>query len=231
MSAFCSARILGRAETAAIPPALPPRGSRIDCAALATPRDCVFAGDRAEPEDYGNQVNLWETYMESNARTAGNSIRIRTVATVVGLSVITLAPVALAAEKTLEFQLVTKNLDPRTLDAPANFAGQTLMQSKAFGVAVFKDGRIGTKDYTYVSENIDKGAATGFGYSTYYFDDGSVSARFTFTVGPQGGHGDYKILSGTGAYAGATGTGTFDPVPNPFKNAGLFKVKLQMVTP
>lgn len=135
-----------------------------------------------------------------------------------------------AAEKTLEFQLVTKDLDPRTLEAPTSFEGQTIVQSKAFGVAVFKDGRIGTKDFTYISD-VNKGAGTGFGYSTYYFDDGSVSARFTFTIGPRGLHGDYKIQSGTGAYAGATGTGAYETVPNQFKNAALFKVKLQIVTP
>ncbi len=168
--------------------------------------------------------------MESNARAAGKSIRRRAVAAALVLSFITVGPVALAAEKTLEFQLVTKNLDPRTLDAPPNFEGQTITQSKAFGVAVFKDGRVGTKDYTVVVD-VNKGAGTAFGYSTYYFDDGSVSASFTYAFGPQAGHGNYKILSGTGAYAGATGTGTYDTIPNPFKNAGLFKVKLQIVTP
>ena len=52
--------------------------------------------------------------------------------------------VAYAGEKTLEFQLVTKYIEPRTLDAP-NLEKQTITQSKAFGVAVFKDGRIATK--------------------------------------------------------------------------------------
>jgi hypothetical protein len=134
-----------------------------------------------------------------------------------------------AAEKTLEFQLVTKNPDPRRDDAP-NVDGQAITQSKAFGVAVFSNGRVGTKDYVYVSD-VNKEGSTGFGYSTYYFDDGSVVARFVSTAGQKGLHGDYRILSGTGAYAGATGTGTFDGVTNPFKNAGLLKVRLQITTP
>jgi hypothetical protein len=71
--------------------------------------------------------------------------------------------VAYAGEKTLEFQLVTKYIEPRTLDAP-NLEKQTITQSKAFGVAVFKDGRIGTKDYI-VANDINKGAGTAIGYS------------------------------------------------------------------
>ena len=137
---------------------------------------------------------------------------------------------AQAAEKTLEFQLVSKALDPQTLEAP-NIENQTIMQSKGFGVAVFKDGRVGTKDYIF-TRDANKGVGTLVGYSTYYFDEGSVTARFTATIGgAQGTHGDYKILGGAGAYAGATGTGTFDSVPNPFKNANLYKAKLQIITP
>jgi hypothetical protein len=137
--------------------------------------------------------------------------------------------VAYAGEKTLEFQLVTKYIEPRTVDAP-NLEKQTITQSRAFGVAVFKDGRIGTKDFI-VANDISKGAGTAFGYSTYTFDDGSVTARFTASVGSQGVHGEYKILAGTGAYAGAVGSGTFDSVPNPFTSTGLYKVKLQIETP
>jgi hypothetical protein len=153
----------------------------------------------------------------------------RASAVMVALSLSLSMAAAHAAEKTLEFQLVTKYLDPRTLDAP-NIEDQTITQSKAFGVAVFKDGRIGTKDYILANDKL-KGAGTVFGYSTYTFDDGSITARFTGTFGPQGTHGDYKILSGTGAYAGATGSGTFDSVPNPFKSTGLYKVTLRLVTP
>jgi hypothetical protein len=146
-----------------------------------------------------------------------------------GLS-LSLSIAAQAADKTLEFQLVSKALDPQTLEAP-NIENQTIMQSRGFGVAVFKDGRVGTKDYIF-TRDANKGVGTLLGYSTYYFEEGSVTARFTATIGgPQGTHGDYKITGGTGAYAGATGTGSFDSVPNPFKNANLYKAKLQIVTP
>jgi hypothetical protein len=147
-----------------------------------------------------------------------------------GLSLSLSMVAAQAADKTLEFQLVSKALDPQTLEAP-NTENQTIMQSRGFGVAVFKDGRVGTKDYIF-TRDASKGVGTLLGYSTYYFEEGSVTARFTATIGgPQGTHGDYKITGGTGAYAGATGTGSFDSVPNPFKNANLYKAKLQIVTP
>ena len=135
------------------------------------------------------------------------------------------SPAARAAERTLEFQLVTKTLESRSLDVP-NVDGQTLSQSKAFGVTVFKDGRIGTKEFVYITD-ANKGVGSSSGYSTYTFDDGTLTAHFTV----QGAHGEYKILSGTGAYAGASGTGTLDVVSNTIKNATFFKIKLQIVTP
>jgi hypothetical protein len=151
------------------------------------------------------------------------------LALIVAMAISVFSGVAYAGEKTLEFQLITKWIDAQTLDAP-NVENQVISQSKAFGVAVFKDGRLGTKDFIVGIDN-NKGTGTAFGYSTYTFEEGSITARFAGTIGPQGRHGEYKILSGTGAYAGATGTGTYDSIPNPFKNTGLFNVRLQVTTP
>jgi hypothetical protein len=139
--------------------------------------------------------------------------------------------VATAAEKTLDFQLVTKLTDPRAIEAP-NVPNQMITQSKAFGVGIFKDGRIAVKDFVAVSD-LNKGVGSMYGYSTYTFDDGStITAHFTADFkANQPVHGEYKILSGTGTYTGATGTGTMDSVPNQFKGANLFNIKLKVMTP
>ena len=136
---------------------------------------------------------------------------------------------AYAGEKTLEFQLLVKYFEPRTLDAK-NIEDQSITQAKGFGVAVFKDGRLGTLDFIFTGDK-QKSAGTAFGYGTYTFDDGSITERFTLTIGPQVVHGDYKILSGTAAYAGATGSGTIDSVPNPYTADRLYNAVLHVVTP
>ena len=139
--------------------------------------------------------------------------------------------VAGAAEKMLEFMLVTKGIDVRPIEV-ANVENQTVGQGRFFGVATFKDGRIAVKDFVF-DFDYNKGAGPFYGYSTYTFDDGSsITARFSGETKPnQVTHGEYRILSGTGAYAGATGTGSFDRIQSQFKGVGLFNVKLVIVTP
>jgi hypothetical protein len=136
---------------------------------------------------------------------------------------------ALAGEQVLEFKLITKPIDFRITEA-ANIEGQTVASGKLFGVAVFKDGRIGVKEFVNSSDML-KGSGSFFGYSTYTFEDGSITARYTGAVKDGKSTGEYSILSGTGAYANATGTGTIESAPNPFKGVNLLNIKLVIKTP
>ena len=138
---------------------------------------------------------------------------------------------AVAAEQTLEFKLVVKQYDQKALEV-ANVPGQVVTEAKAFGVGIFKDGKIASKDFIVVLD-LNKGVGPIFGYSTYTFEDGStITARFSADFKPnQPVHGEYKILSGTGAYSGATGTGTMDSIPHKFKDANMFNIKLNVATP
>jgi hypothetical protein len=146
-----------------------------------------------------------------------------------GVALVYAASTALAGEHLLEFKLVTKPLDVKVTEA-ANIEGQSVASGKYFGVAIFKDGRIGVKDFVNTSDML-KGSGPFFGYSTYTFEDGSITARYTGSVKDGKSKGEYTILSGTGAYANATGTGTIEGTPSPFKGVNLFDIKLAVKTP
>ena len=138
---------------------------------------------------------------------------------------------ALAGEQHLEFKLVTQPIDVKSVEAP-NIASQTLSAGKFFGVAYFSDGRIAVKDFIGATDLL-KGLGSIRGYSTYTFEDGSsITASYTGEIKQTGLHGTYTILSGTGAYDKATGTGSFDSVPTKFRQgATLFNGKFDVKTP
>ena len=138
---------------------------------------------------------------------------------------------ATAGEQVLEFKLVVRFIDPKALDAP-NVEGQVVLLTKAHGVAFFKDGRVASKDFIFNSD-YNKGSGPFYGYSTYQFEDGSsITARFAGTQrAGQLTHGEYTVVSGTGAYAGAKGIGSFDGVPHKLTGANLLNGKFTITTP
>lgn len=152
------------------------------------------------------------------------------VATLTLLATLAVAP-AQAGEQTLEFRLVTKQTDIRSLDV-ADVEGQTVFANKVFGVAMFKDGRLAAKNFVFAGD-FNKGSGPFYGYSTYQFEDGStLTMRFAGVAkAGQPLHGDYTILSGTGLYAGAKGTGAFDAVPHKMAGSGNYVGRLNVITP
>lgn len=139
--------------------------------------------------------------------------------------------VAVAAEQVLDFSLVTRAMDVKT-EKVAAVEGAVVSTGRYAGTAVFSDGRIANKEFTF-SFDFRKGAGPFFGYSTYTFVDGSaLNLRFEGTLAPgKPMRGAYTVLSGTGAYAGATGSGHFEKADDPWENANLYTGRLRIVTP
>lgn len=139
--------------------------------------------------------------------------------------------VCLASEQELAFQLVTHAIDVKT-EKISEIDGQVVSSGRYAGAAVFADGRIANKEFTF-SFDFKKGAGPFYGYSTYMFLDGSsLVMRFEGTLEPgKPMLGRYTVISGTGIYQGATGTGQFEKVDDPWERANLYKGVLRISTP
>jgi hypothetical protein len=129
---------------------------------------------------------------------------------------------AVAADQTLKFKLVTFDISEKD------------GEHHSVGVSVSPDGSMGTKDFYW--KGGENGTSTG--HSTYYFPPGSLMVNFsTVSTGTStGGHivGKYQIVSGTGAYQGATGGGSIDGDwgdKSPLKGADLYNIQLDIKTP
>ncbi len=127
-----------------------------------------------------------------------------------------------AEEQTLSFRLVTKKISGPVLQA-ANVEGRAVSAGDYVGVAVFEDGRIAYKEFVLI---MDAGSAEGSysGYSTYTFQNGeSLTLKFVGGWDQKREGGDYQVLSGTGTFKGATGTGRFDALKEPWDGASLYE--------
>jgi hypothetical protein len=128
-----------------------------------------------------------------------------------------------------KFKFVVMPTDLKVVQAP-NIDGQVLSAGKYFGVAFFKDGRVAVKDFVSAGD-LKNGLGPVRGYSTYTFEDGSsITASYIGEFKATGAHGDYTVLSGTGLYDKATGTGSWDAVPTKWTDGavlltGQFHVK------
>lgn len=140
------------------------------------------------------------------------------------------ASTASAEEQNLRFKLVvsmTTNVETQLASVP----DRSLTTNEAVGVAFFEDGRVAFKQFVVSSAG---GAEDGtyIGLSTYTFQNGdALTLKFTGGWTAQGEGGDYQVLSGTGAYEGATGTGRFDAIESAWEDANLLEGSFTLEVP
>ncbi|WP_211166971.1 hypothetical protein [Aromatoleum evansii] len=161
----------------------------------------------------------------------GSPLRRRLRGFLLGAALVAAPALGLAAEQELRFQLVTRTIDVKT-EKIAEVEGQMVSTGRYAGTAVFADGRIANKEFTF-SFDFRNGAGPFYGYSTYTFTDGSsLTLRFEGVVEPgKPMLGRYTVLSGSGLYKGASGTGHFEKIDDPWEKANLYKGVLNISTP
>lgn len=168
-------------------------------------------------------ISSFPTYIRMNEiRMGGIIMSIWKIASAATIVACVAAGSVAAEEQTLKFRLVTKQISGPMMEV-ANVEGRSIGAGQYVGVAVFEDGRIAYKDFVTM---VDAGKKEGSfsGYSTYTFQNGdSLTLKFTGGWGQESNGGDYEVLSGTGAFKGANGTGRFDALKEPWDGADLFE--------
>lgn len=146
------------------------------------------------------------------------------------ISMTLLAAPVMAEEQTLEFMFTTRTIEEVAMPAPGNM-GHTLSVARSAGTAVFSDGRLADKQYTFYGDN-GSDSGTFDGYSIYTFENGDqIHASFTGGWSSKGVGGDYTVVAGTGAYEGVTGTGRFDAADNPWEDTSLWRGSFSLTLP
>jgi hypothetical protein len=135
-----------------------------------------------------------------------------------------------AEEQNLRFKLVTSFTSDAEMKL-ASLPDRSLMAQEAVGVAFFEDGRVAFKQFVVSSVGGEQDGSF-MGLSTYTFENGdALTLKFSGDWTAQGEGGDYVVLSGKGAYEGATGTGRFDGLQEAWEKASLFEGSFKLEVP
>jgi hypothetical protein len=138
------------------------------------------------------------------------------------------AAAAGAEEQELNFTLVTTPVVETS--TPVLTGEQAITAASSVGTAHFEDGRTAFKEYVVIMMGAGEGEMRG--YSSYVFADGdALLLRFSGGWGADGLGGDYEVVSATGAFEGATGTGRFDAVEADWERSVLFEGTLTLEVP
>jgi hypothetical protein len=135
-----------------------------------------------------------------------------------------------AEEQTLRFKLVVSMTSTAEMEL-ASMPDRSLVANEAVGVAYFEDGRVAFKQFVVSSAGSEEDGGV-LGLSTYTFENGdALILKFTGGWSAEGLGGDYEVLSGTGAFEGATGTGRFDSLEDAWDDADLLEGSFMLDVP
>jgi hypothetical protein len=136
----------------------------------------------------------------------------------------------LAEEQTLRFKLVITTTRDAPMDLPS-ITDRSLVASEAVGVAQFEGGRVAFKRFSLATIR-GKEDGNWMGLSTYTFENGdALNLQFSGSWSPEGSQVEYTLLSGEGAFEGATGTGELAGIVTAWKDALLFEGSFTLQVP
>ncbi|MCZ0960162.1 hypothetical protein [Paracoccus benzoatiresistens] len=137
---------------------------------------------------------------------------------------------ALAEEQILRFKLVITMTSDAKMELPS-ITEQSVTANEAVGVAYFEDGRIAFKQFALATVGGEKDG-NWMGLSTYTFENGdALNLKFNGSWSPEGSQVEYTLLSGGGAFEGATGTGELTGIGTSWKEALLFEGSFTLQVP
>lgn len=139
---------------------------------------------------------------------------------------------AATEEQTLECTLyISESLDHSSTYSVES-TSSTINGLRRGGLCLFADGTAADKQFVMgINVREDGAAGDAVGISVYTFESGD-SLTLSFTGGWDKGpfSGEYTVLRGTGAYQGATGSGTISGMEGPWKSTSIVGIRINLKT-
>lgn len=139
--------------------------------------------------------------------------------------------IAHAQDESLKCRLLSKAISDTNYTLPGE--NGSISAFRDTGICVTEQGKLFDKNFVAVNtakSDFSEGQYKGF--SSYTDEEGNtLLLEFTGAWGTGGNIGEYTVLSGSGKYQGASGTGTIKGMDSPWESTSWFEIEINLVLP